>query len=73
MGLRKANGFNVGIPDVLCVIKGKLFAIEVKKPGKTLEPDQEVWRERLKTAGSDWMMAVSSEEVERHLREMYGL
>ena len=73
IGLRKANGFNVGIPDILCVIKGQLFAIEVKKPGETPDPDQIVWRDWLLKAGADWMCAISSEEVERYLRARWRM
>ncbi len=74
VGLRAANKETVGIPDILCVLPGgKLFAIEVKKPGKDLRPEQTEWMIRLERAGADWMKATSTQDVQYYLRDVYGM
>jgi len=69
VGLRKANGFTVGIPDILLVIKGRLIGIEVKDHKGKLSPEQEVWRDRILKAGGLWMLARGVEEVHAFLKE----
>jgi hypothetical protein len=66
---RKALPFTIGIPDVLCVVRGRLIAIEVKDHKGKLEPAQEVWRERVLGAGGLWMLARSSDDVEKFFKE----
>lgn len=66
---RKALPFTIGIPDVLVVVDGRLIGIEVKDHKGKLSIDQEVWRTRILRAGGLWMLARSSEEVEKFFKE----
>lgn len=55
---------NKGAPDILGVFPdGKMFAIEVKTPGKKLDKYQVVWRDRLLTSGVKWTIAHSLDDV----------
>lgn len=66
---RKALPFTIGIPDVLCVVRGRLIGIEVKDHKGKLSPEQEVWRDRIQGAGGLWMLARSSAEVEAFFKQ----
>lgn len=41
-----------GIPDIIGCYRGRFVAIEVKLPGGEPTPIQQVWLERLKSAGA---------------------
>ena len=69
IGLRRANGYTVGIPDILLVVRGRLIGIEVKDHKGKLSPEQEEWRDRILKAGGLWMLARSVEEVHAFLKE----
>lgn len=73
VGLRAANRETIGIPDILCVIHGKLLGIEVKKPGQKLRPEQIVWRDKLKMAGADSIVAYSVSDVIAYLRNTFRM
>lgn len=50
-------GDGKGFPDLVLVPppgRGRVIYRELKSTGRRLEPDQEVWRDRLLAAGEDW-------------------
>lgn len=65
VGLRKADPFLLGLPDVFCVIKGQLVCIELKRKasGWDQQPEQKLWQERLEKAGARYILAYSLDEV----------
>lgn len=64
--IKVAQGFfsEPGIPDILCIIDGHYFGIEVKRPlfGK-LSSSQEMFAERIKRAGGTAVVACYPEEA----------
>lgn len=58
-----------GSADILGVWAptGQLLAIEVKRPGGKLNPDQEAWSARVRSAGGVYLLATSVEDVEHVL------
>ncbi|MES2287449.1 MAG: VRR-NUC domain-containing protein [Bacteroidota bacterium] len=40
-----------GLPDIMLVFKGQFFALEVKRPGEKLRPDQAKYRDSLEKHG----------------------
>lgn len=61
-----------GTPDVLGVVRrgphlGRFVGIEVKVPGKDLEPDQVAWAEMMRPAGVICLCVHSVEECQRLL------
>lgn len=69
-GFRKSP--NVGVADILCVMKGsgKLFAIEVKKPGGKVSDDQQAFLQRVADQGAYAMVAYSVDDVAESLEEV---
>ena len=61
---RQAGGFSykVGIADLYAVINGQHVEIEVKRPGGTLRPMQEKWRDQCKAKNIAWF-CVDSEDL----------
>lgn len=58
-----------GFPDIAGVLPGgdgKMFVIEVKKPGGRLTFEQRSWRDILKAAGVLYILATSLEDVRVH-------
>jgi len=54
-----------GIPDVLCVYKGKLFAFEVKRPGRKPTALQEATISKLCAAGAVAKVVTSLDDVKQ--------
>lgn len=51
------SGDGKGFPDLVLVPPpghGRVIYRELKSPGRRLDPDQEVWRDRLLAAGENW-------------------
>lgn len=63
VGLRRANPETIGIPDILGVIRGRLFAIEVKTSVGRPSPAQLEWKEKLERNGALWTIARSVDEA----------
>ena len=53
-----------GTPDVLCVVNGRAFLLEVKQPGEKPTPRQAVELERWRQAGATVAVVYSASEVE---------
>ncbi len=45
-----------GAPDVLAVIRGRLYGIEIKGPGDKQSVEQESWAHALETAGGKYLL-----------------
>lgn len=56
-------GLGVGGPDIVLVTHGLLIAIEFKKFGEKLRPEQEAWRARHESAGGVYIVAHSAREA----------
>ena len=59
---------NKGMPDLFVMRSGHLLGLEVKKPGEECSDDQLAWKRRLESAGGEYHVIVSVEDVERVLR-----
>ena len=57
----------VGVPDLLCCLKGRFIGFEVKLPGEKPSPRQKVVLKRIKDAGGIAEVVSSVREVERIL------
>ena len=65
MGLRKADPYLVGLPDVFVVIDGRLICIELKRKASHWDQQPELieWQRRLEKAGARYILAYSLDEV----------
>jgi hypothetical protein len=54
----KGQGVTPGVPDVIGVRKGEMFALELKAPGGRLSPAQIECHERLLAAGATVTTAI---------------
>lgn len=68
VGLRKADPHTVGMPDILCVIKGHLIGLEVKTDKGKQEPDQIEWQAKLERAGGTYAVVRSWEDTEKIIK-----
>ncbi len=57
----------IGLPDIMCVYKGKLVCIEVKIPGNKPTKLQEITLKKLSEAGAITGVAYSIDDVEKLL------
>jgi hypothetical protein len=60
------EGLTPGVPDILCLVPRNghgALAIEMKIPTGYLDPEQKVWRDRLKSSGYRWELCRSVEEA----------
>lgn len=62
-----------GVSDILGCCKGKLLAIEVKKPGGKLSEYQEKFLNSVNAAGGVGFMACSVDEVDAELKARFLL
>ena len=58
-----------GFPDILFFFKG-VHAVEVKRPGKGLEPAQIEWRDILTKQGVGHLVAYSVEDVSGYINAL---
>lgn len=73
VGFRRADVFNVGMPDIVCVIRGRFVGIEVKSKSGKQRPEQRVWQERIAKAGGAYVLARSWEDVVSALSHEFSL
>ena len=69
VAFRRADPHTIGIPDVFCVIKGKLIGIEVKTAKGKQSDEQIAWQEKLEKAGGTYILARSWEDVEEVIKD----
>jgi hypothetical protein len=67
IGFRKADQFNIGMPDIVCVIQGRFIGIEVKSTIGRQSPEQIEWQLRIEKAGGTYVLARSWEDVEKEI------
>lgn len=60
----------IGLPDIMCVFKGKIICIEVKIPGNKTTKLQEVTLKKLSEAGAITCVAYGIEDVEKILKKI---
>lgn len=53
-----------GVADLLLLDKGKLYALEVKVPGRPVHPDQIAFGERVNAAGGEYHVVRSLEDAQ---------
>jgi hypothetical protein len=58
-----------GVSDILGAYRGRLLAIEVKRPGKNPTPDQQRFLDRVKIEGGVSFVACSVADVMENLKE----
>lgn len=68
----KAMGMTAGIPDLLFLKEGKLYALELKAPGGVLRPSQRLCLTRMENCGAETAVAHSLDEAIYTL-EFWGL
>lgn len=56
-----------GIPDIILLIHGQFVGIEVKRPGRKLSPDQEIFKERCEKNGAVYLIVTSLEDLTNQL------
>ncbi len=59
----KASGLTAGIPDLLILKDGNLYAIEFKAPGGILRPSQRMVLDRMRACGAMAVVAFSIDEA----------
>lgn len=59
-----------GIPDLVGCLRGYFFAIEVKQPGRDLDPVQRARAEQLRRSGAYVCKATTPEEALTFLRTL---
>lgn len=67
-GIKKANGSYIpagklGVPDIICVVKGKFIGIEVKDANGRQTEHQKRFQEELEGAGGRYILARSIDDV----------
>jgi len=70
IGLRKADPATVGMPDILCCIKGRLIGLEVKTDTGKQSKEQVEWGERLEKAGGVYAVVRSVDDVESVIKSL---
>ena len=66
-GIGYIAGLNKGMEDIQCILKGRLFAIEVKSPSDRIGPDQIKRKAALESDGGNYIVATSFEQVQTDL------
>ncbi|HHW41276.1 MAG TPA: hypothetical protein GXX19_09030 [Syntrophomonadaceae bacterium] len=66
-------GSHPGMTDLTAVKDGQVYWIEIKKPGGRLSRVQEKFRDSIRAAGGNWMVATSVEDVIREIPGLRGL
>ncbi|KEO84771.1 VRR-NUC domain-containing protein [Tumebacillus flagellatus] len=62
---------NRGVPDRIVIVpSGRVYFVEMKAPGKPLEPLQERWAKRLKALGQKWYKIDSEIGIKRFIEEV---
>lgn len=53
-----------GLPDIMIIMRGKFIALEIKRPGALLKPDQVAFAKRVHLAGAMYFTVRSLQEVQ---------
>lgn len=66
--IMKSMGAKAGVPDFVLVVRGKIYFLEVKKPGGEPSADQVKFRADAELAGARVMVADNENEVTEYLK-----
>lgn len=69
MNKLKSTGLKLGCPDLFIIIRGAVFAVEVKTDTGKLSDNQKDACDKIMAAGAFWTVARSVEDVERFLTD----
>jgi hypothetical protein len=75
VGTRKPDGGWIpapmlGVADIICCVRGRFLAIEVKVPGGHQSQSQGAFEADVRRAGGEYVLAKSIEDVEGILRTL---
>lgn len=73
IGIRRADQHTIGMPDILCVIRGHLIGLEVKSAIGKQRPEQKEWQEKLEKAGGTYAVVRSLEDAEKIIKPFIAL
>jgi hypothetical protein len=63
LGKRWVSFGEAGMPDLFCVVWGRIIGIEIKRPGEEPREHQDAWARRFKMAGGKYVVAHSVDEA----------
>jgi len=64
---------NRGVPDRIVILPhGRVVFVELKAPGKQLQPLQRKWKKTLERLGHEVWKIDSAEDIERFIQEVVG-
>jgi hypothetical protein len=63
----RIKGLNVGMEDIQALVKGKLFAIEVKSPTDRMSDEQKKRKSAVESDGGHYIIATSFEQVQEEI------
>lgn len=66
-GIGWLKGLNKGMEDIQCILKGKLFAIEVKSPSDRMSDEQKKRKAAIEADGGNYIVATSFEQLQTEL------
>jgi hypothetical protein len=66
-GIGYIAGLNKGMEDIQCILKGRLFAIEVKSPTDKISPEQLKRKAAIESDGGHYIIATSFEQVQTEI------
>jgi hypothetical protein len=72
-GIGYIAGLNKGMEDIQCILRGKLFAIEVKSPTDKISPEQLKRKAALEKDGGNYIVATSFEQLQTELLNLLSI
>jgi hypothetical protein len=66
-GIGYIAGLNKGMEDIQCILRGKLFAIEVKSPTDKISPEQLKRKAAIEADGGHYIIATSFEQLQTEI------
>lgn len=67
LGVGFLKGTHTGMEDIQCILKGKLFAIEVKSPSDRMSDEQKKRKAAVESDGGYYIVATSFEQMQTDL------
>ena len=69
-GIGYIAGLNKGMEDIQCILKGRLFAIEVKSETDRMSDEQKKRKAAVKSDGGHYIIATSFEQVQEEINRL---
>jgi hypothetical protein len=66
-GIGYIAGLNKGMEDIQCILRGRLFAIEVKSPTDKISEAQLKRKEAIESDGGNYIVATSFEQLQTEI------